>query len=394
MKIGNINIPSIYLVLVLISLVLFGLIEWLNPKEASWQTTYSSKDKMPYGTFVLYNQLQDLFPGKSIEKNSTNYFELLHSTSMRKTLLIVNDDFYTDESSVNAILNYASEGNEVFISARNITAYLEDTLGFQMESAFPDLGRTNQLTLVGDTTVSKLESAVNAEFYDCFSEPDEENEFEILGRYDGKEINFIKINFGDGAIYLHATPLAFTNFYILNGNTTGYVEKVFSLLELNDVIWDDYIRQKKYMNSSDLMFITSNPALRAAFNISIVLLLLFMVFYGKRRQRVISVVEPLKNSSLDFADTISKLYLQQHKHKNIAEKQIRYFNDYVRLHFHLQPGLKSGQFTSKLASRSGKDEYEINELLDYLHSFDGKKLVSANELLELNMKIENFKKNK
>ncbi len=392
MMLRNMKIPTIYIVLILISVAFFFVFEWLTPKSVSWRTTYAQDDKMPYGTYVIYNQLHDLFPGKTIEVNTKSYYELLHDTHKKNTLIIINREFYIDQASLESLLAYIARGNEVFISAMYFTPLLADTLGFSMESNFFAPGKTQYLSLVGDTAVTSLDATINAEFYRGFRKAGKKNDFTVMGRYGNNEINFIKFNTGKGVLYLHSTPMAFTNYYILKGITKDYVEKVFSLLTLNNVTWDNYIRHNRFLNTSDLIFIKSNPALRSAFYLSIILLVLFMFFYGKRRQKAVPVIAPLKNNSMDFADTISKLYLQQHKHKDIAEKQIRYFMDYVRLYYHLHPDFKSDQFKKSLALKAGKQESEVAELLDYMKTINKKSVVSAAGLLLLNKKIENFKK--
>ena len=392
MTLKNPKIPVIYFVLILISVAAFFLIEWLSPKTVSWRTTYSPDDKIPYGTYVIYHQLQDLFPGKTIDVNKKSYYELLHKTRKHNTLIVINHDFYIDESSMDALLDYVADGNEVFISALYFMSQLEDTLGFKMKPVFSVAGKNKELTLAGDTAVTQVEKTVNAEFFNSFQkEGNGKESFEILGRFGTEDINFIRFKIGKGTLYLHSTPMAFTNYYILKGITRDYTEKVFSMLSVNNVMWDNYVRRNKFLNRSDLMFIRSDPALRSAFYVGVIWLVLFMLFYGKRRQKTVPVIAPVKNNSLDFADTISKLYLQQHKHKDIAGKQIRYFKDYIRLTYHLTPDFKSEQFKKSLAMRAGRTESETKELLDYINTISTKNVVSAPELLLLNKKIEYFK---
>ena len=391
MNLKNTKIPVIYIVLILISVAAFFLVEWLTPKPVSWRTTYSPDDKMPYGTYVIYHQLQDLFPGKSVEVNRKSYYELLHGTRIHNTLIVINRDFYIDKSSLDALLNYVAAGNEVFISALYFAPQLADTLGFEMKPVFSIAGKNKQLTLAGDTAVTQVEKTINSEFYNSFRKTGDKENFEILGRYGTEDVNFIRFKIGKGTLYLHSTPMAFTNYYILKGITRDYTEKVFSMLKVNDVTWDNYVRRNKFLDRSDLMFIRSNPALRSAFYVAVIWLALFMFFYGKRRQQTVPVITPVKNTTLDFADTISRLYLQQHKHKDIAAKQIRYFKDYIRLYYHLHPDFKNEQFKKSLALRAGKTESETEELLAFIDTISNKNVVSASELLLLNKKIEDFK---
>ena len=55
-----------------------------------------------------------------------------------------------------------------------------------------------------------------------------------------------------------------------------------------------------------------------------------MVFEMKRKQRIIPVINPLANTTLEFVGTIGDLYYQSAEHKNIAEKRIHFLMDQIR----------------------------------------------------------------
>ena len=50
--------------------LLFGgyvALEYNRPKPLDWSPTYANKDKIPYGTYVLYDQLPRLLGTDSVE---------------------------------------------------------------------------------------------------------------------------------------------------------------------------------------------------------------------------------------------------------------------------------------------------------------------------------------
>src|SRR5579871_5141807 len=78
-----------------------------------------------------------------------------------------------------------------------------------------------------------------------------------------------------------------------------------------------------------------NRYLKWAYRIALITVIIFVFFEIKRRQRIIPVIEPLRNSTLDFVRTVGGVYFHQHNNKNIAEKKIQYFFEFIRSHFYL-----------------------------------------------------------
>ena len=56
-----------------------------------------------------------------------------------------------------------------------------------------------------------------------------------------------------------------------------------------------------------------------------------MIFNAKRRQRVVPIINPLPNTTLDFTKTIGNLYYQEGNHQNIVDKKIIYFLEKIFL---------------------------------------------------------------
>ena len=56
---------------------------------------------------------------------------------------------------------------------------------------------------------------------------------------------------------------------------------------------------------------------------------------GKRKQRIIPVITPLKNTSLEFVETIGRLYYQKGTRSGIAHKKIIFFLDFIRTRYNI-----------------------------------------------------------
>ena len=185
----------------------------------------------------------------------------------------------------------------------------------------------------------------------------------------------------------------FLNYNFLKKNNINYSEKVFSYLPVQQLIWDDYYKAGKvHRDRSPLRVIFSYPALSTAYYLLLFSIILFIVIGIKRKQRIIPVMEPFNNTTLEFVETVGALYYQKGSHKEIADKQIIYFMSYVKSTFRVTISDYDNAFISKLSSLSGIENNKINGLFKYIAYIKAKSEIYEHELLQLNIMIENFYK--
>ncbi len=147
---------------------------------------------------------------------------------------------------------------------------------------------------------------------------------------DSTRVNFIKVRYKSGVIFLHTQPAVFTNFHLLKDNHHEYAENILSYLPKSDIYW--LTNQKLAANSEKSMLdlIFKNPALKWAWYIFIFGTIIFMLFNAKRKQRVVPIIKPLENTTVDFAKTIGNLYYQEGDHTTIIDKKIIYLLEKIR----------------------------------------------------------------
>ena len=193
----------------------------------------------------------------------------------------------------------------------------------------------------------------------------------ILGyiEKDGKKVsfNFIQVPFGKGNFYLHSEPLILTNYYLLKPEGHKYVENVFSYLPNNKTIWFTENYNKKRESQSPLRFILQNDNLRHAWQLLLVGLLLFALFNIRRKQRIVPIIEPLKNKSVEFVKSIGNLYLQEGTPHDMALKKIQYFLNKVRLDLMIDTQHLDDNFIKKLHLKTGKNIELIQEAVDLIN---------------------------
>jgi hypothetical protein len=158
-------------------------------------------------------------------------------------------------------------------------------------------------------------------------------------------------------------------------------------------MWDEYYKIGRLQFSTPMQFIATQPALKWAWFIALAGLLLFLIFGGKRLQRVIPEIAPVSNTSIDFATTIANMYLNAGSHRDILNKKITFFMDYLRTNLRVNTTKMDAYTRQQIAQRSGLALDKINQLVDDLDTVDGMVEVSSRDLKRITDQIDNFYKN-
>ena len=66
---------KVYIILLVVLLGFIVFVEYTADKPINWAKTYNENDKIPYGTFVFHDQLNQLFPNTEIERINTSAYE-------------------------------------------------------------------------------------------------------------------------------------------------------------------------------------------------------------------------------------------------------------------------------------------------------------------------------
>lgn len=224
----------------------------------------------------------------------------------------------------------------------------------------------------------------------------------VLTRNNYGDPTMIEVPMGKGAFYLCSTPLAFTNYNMLKPNNHEFISSSLSYLNLENTYWcgnylgfgglGDGSGQRPEKDRSILDFIHKHPPLTWAFYLALGTILLFMLFEIKRRQRIIPVIKPHNNTSVEFTNTVSQLYLQRGNHKDIATKRINYFLEFLRSRYHLNTNDFSTEFVEKTALKTGVDLNKTTTLFQLIKRIRQAGSINQHQLIDLNRQIDSFKK--
>ncbi len=380
-----------------VAVLVFYIIAELNrAKPVDWTVTLSKEDKNPYGSYILYHQLVDLFPDAAIQSfRLPLYNQVNNFTDSNTAYLLLDPKLDLSEEDVNEILNYAVIGNYVFISSFNLDKRISDSLHIQINTRFTFKDHDSvRINFVNPSLHASADYEFNRLTIDQYVDKFDTANAVVLGTNQFQDVNFIRIPYGNGAFFVHANPLCFTNHFMLTRNNAEYTAKALSYLpgDIKKIFWDEYYKSGSTGSANPLRFVLSNIYLRWAFRIACVALLIFILFEMKRRQRMIPVIPPLRNSTLDFVQTVGGVYFNRHDNKNIAVKKIQYLFEYVRSHFYLPTNTLNEDFVQSLTKKSGVAGTEIQILMERIQYVLNGGPVNDTILLQLNNTIDSFYK--
>ncbi len=382
------------LVLILIGIVAIDL---NKPKEIDWRPTFGVHDKIPFGLYVLDQEIGQLTKD-SVEKivvTPYEYFDplydydtLVNTYSVSGNFIDIAEGNNLDALSLKEIFYFVGHGNTALLSMKSYPAALLDSLDLQMQF---DYKFSDSVAVwlanpaFSDSRYFIREGAGNSYFtaFDTLNST-------VLGYQQTaeKNVNFIKVPYRDGYFLLHTQPASFTNFYLLKETQSEYAAGIMSYLPPGRTFWyaKDALAQR---SGSMLRFILDQPALAAAWYLFLAGMLVFIIFHAKRKQRVVPVIQPLTNTTVEFTKTVSNLYYQEGDYDTVIDKKIIYFLEKTRNEFLLDTSKLNEEFARKYAQKSGKDLSLIKSALNKINSYRNSRHISIEaDLIEINNAIE------
>lgn len=379
---------KLYLIVAGLLLAVYIIAELNRPKTTDWVETFSNKEKTPFGTYILFNRLKDLFPNAHIVPYHQPIYNVIAEDSIKETsYIIVCQNIELSKSDYKQLIKYIERGNDVFVAAEYFGKLLDKNLNVKTDFKY---NRENTpVNFVSPHLNPKEKFNIDkwaGNYY--FSKFDTLNSV-VLGENIDHKANFIKYNFGKGTLYLAANPKLFTNYSLLKPRGAEYAATALSYLKsTRQIAWDEYYTQNNAEDESPMRVFLRNPTLQWAYYIGIFSLLTFVLFEIKRRQRIIPVIEPLSNSTLEFVNVVGQVYYEKRNNANIAHKKILYLLEHLRDEYQLKTNKLDNEFIEKLTAKLGIESALAYELVDYIKYIANQQRVTDHELIELNKLIE------
>lgn len=392
------NTIKIYIVFFILFLAGIIYIDAVKPKPVNWFPSYDLTKKDPFGLYVLDKESSGLFKENEIQKVIKTLYEFFNSENAlvdveydySGTIFLVSEKYNLDSKSDKELFYFVGDGNTAFISCKDFPEMLMDSLNFSIDSRLRLSDTVNVWMANKNLGLEKYNLNIGAgNIY--FSEIDTLTTTVLgyQGKDNKKEINFIKVPYKEGYFYLHTQPASFTNYHLLKDNHFEYTEKILSYIPEGNLFWLVKDQNGEIASDSPLRYVLSQPALKWAWLLFLSGMLLFIIFNAKRKQRIVPILKPLANTTVDFTKTIGNLYYQEGDHQNIINKKIIYFFEKIRNEYLIDTTVLDENFEKKLQLKTGKNIQDIKELVWLIKRINGPYYLCVEEdLIEINNAIE------
>ena len=398
--------------LLVLAVIIIGIVywRWTNPPKTqyNWSKTYTEGENQPYDFGVFQSMLQHSSKGQFRVFSNGLKSGLPEKNIENSTYVFIGREAFYSDTDIVELLRFVEKGADVWISTEALPDTILQIIGGDDTSLLMGLYFSKQVKVncynQEDTAVSfnwKVRS------FDKQSEEWEWNyisgtnfNFNAFPRGNVDEgLNYIEYRRGKGKLYLHTSPVLFTNYCLKNDTGFMYLSSVFDGIELKDIYYDlgsrklrDEKAGKGRGGVTPLSYILSQRSLRWAWYLFVTMLVLFFIFYTKRKQKVISVLPSKSNFSLRFMDTLLALHLKQGNYKYMSELNMGLFMTYVKQKFAINISeIETGNFIL-IADKSGVSLQSIDLLFERYKQIQNSDIVSADMFLELNRLIRQFKK--
>ncbi len=380
----------------LVLFVLFCLLQVNLPKKFVWSPTFSHVDKQPFGCFVFDSVLTQSLPnGYHVTKKT--FFQLDQEHAKEKiSVLMVVDQQNLKQLDVKYLCNIARRGGKVMVVAsssfddgrnadtvvvdeleRTFNVRIEDGTYFSLRGILAGLkAHDNDMydtiywnnretmyaaqpyrmfyNMVGGTLfvdsvpkVKRLAYTLSTAGYDYKYDSlyvgdftgfdtivDEKERIERIDTFAIKKVpTAVSVPYGKGEVIFVSSPLLFTNYGMLEGNTSVYIFRLMSYLaDLPVYRTEAYVKTDAMLVAEQSPFreFIKRPPLRWALYLALLGVVLFMIFTARRRQRVIPILSKPANRSLEFIQLIGTLYYQRKDHVDLVRKKFKLFAEELR----------------------------------------------------------------
>ncbi|MFC3561696.1 DUF4350 domain-containing protein [Pedobacter jamesrossensis] len=384
---------KIYFAIGIILILVYLVAQFNKPTPTDWSPSYLKKDKIPYGTFILYDRIKDICPkAKLINSNQPFYNTLKGKGFKNSAYLVVAPQVNITKTDFEQLKKYMFEGNSVFIASYDLGKYARKILKLDLSMQFTSDGSSINFTNPNLKTVVNygFEKGIGNNY---FSKIDT-SKSTILGVNSTNNPNFVKYSYGKGSLYLIAGPGFYSNFNLLDKYGAEYAAKSLSYLQGSEtIIFDEYSTIVKTGEKDMLRVFFEHPELEYAYYLCIFSLLLFVFYDIKRRQRIIPIADPYTNTSVAFANVVGSVYYHERNNLDIAKKKINYLMEHLRSRYYLKTNEIDANFAEILRLKTGINEPMAKNITRYFMQIPLANSFGDGELINLNDIIEQFYKN-
>jgi hypothetical protein len=180
---------------------------------------------------------------------------------------------------------------------------------------------------------------------------------------------------------------------MLQDSNRRYFEYVLSHFNEypSSVTWYSFLSKYESENSDfDWSSLFKQPAIFYAFLLMLIVLLLYVIFAAKRQQRIIPIQNPMENTSLEFVETVGKLYYSKKDNQNLVEKMVLHYLENIRSKYAIRTQELNNEFANHLSHKINRSSEETNAFVSYLNYIRGSNQVTDIDIQHLYQQLKKF----
>jgi hypothetical protein len=190
----------------------------------------------------------------------------------------------------------------------------------------------------------------------------------VLSMLNDHTYNYVRISYGKGYLYVFTTPILLTNYFVKEKEGLSHAEEILSVLSNGKLFWDEVPPINRQESESDrprtpyLKYVLAVESLRWAWYLLLVTVLLYILFESKRKQRIIPVIEPVTNTSIEYVQTTGRLYAQIGNHRKLIQLNMRLFISTIQQKYGVKINMDNPASVQWLATKSGIEAQRFIQL--------------------------------
>ena len=420
------NQSKIGLILI-VSVIMGGLIWFLSgetPEEkakaqqkqayvsSNWNKEYQLAEKDPKGLYLFNKLLRahiDRKQAMSFVSDAGELETVIEGSSAQNTYVFVGNRFGLETSEFDTILKRVSQGSDVFFAyhemTENLVSSMFDRYGHVFDydeeiNVFMGQKKMRMINLYQNDTVAK-----NWLAYDpaCVAK---DSMIELASFMELTAL--VELQHGRGRVYLSTTPELFQNYQIKRNPGFEFTSMVQDLLPKDQDVYilevgrlsDDYGTQdvdeldegEGKEDNSYLRVIFENKTLLKAFLAAILGILIFLIFRSKRIRPVVPYLEPKKNTTRAFVETLTSIYFSKRNPYGMLSLQRRNFYNVIQKHFFIDLQRREGE--RELLALSEKSNVPLEEIKSLVAILETKEAFEVNDqtIVQVHKRKQDFYK--
>lgn len=400
----------------MVSIVAIAVLAYLfyNSEKTSkehflWYETLDKRNTQPYDLDLWYKTLKESWSLKEIDSPTE---EQLNELQANSTLFTTDDEIVSDSISTKLVLDYVRRGGTFFFANNSPPYEIMQQLGVPDSLDFYEYHSEDTLTLTFRDSIAPRKGAYDFN-YQFEAELDKHSWLSISAdAYDKtlKQIGFKRYAFlpdssvciayiplGKGKIIFHLNPILLSNYYYIQPQGYAHLVNTLALFNTKTIYWVSEPIQHdlpQAFDKSPLRKIYDHPSLSWAWRLALVALLIYLLSQLRRKQKVIPILVPNENTTIEFVRATTQLYFNSNGHHPIARELYGIFMNGIRSRYGIDTNLEKAQLAEAIAKRSGIAITTIDKLLTKFNLAMRENLVTDLELIELQNLIQYFHQHK